>query len=151
MGTHRFLYASLSRARRAQGGKKVTTRECRRPGAITYNGAVKGGTRARTKGGVELVGKRERGRRDDGKERDGERRRKRQPRNMGSRVDPAYGQHRSARAPCQGTTDRVLSFVHNGSRRLRETAPAFILPHKFVELLTTNPIVKGNSSDIIRY
>jgi len=33
------------------------------------------------------------------------RQRKRQTRNIGSRVDPAYGQHRSARAPCQGTAD----------------------------------------------
>jgi len=30
---------------------------------------------------------------------------KREARDAGSRVDPAYGQHRSARAPCQGTVD----------------------------------------------
>lgn len=68
---------------------------------------MKGGERARGerekgKRRVEAEGKRERKERRKERRR---RRRKREPRNMGSRVDPAYGQHRSARAPCQGTAD----------------------------------------------
>jgi len=46
---------------------------------------------------------REKGRERRSEKRNGETMEKK--RNTGSRVDPAYGQHRSARAPCQETAN----------------------------------------------